>query len=61
MAKADLEELYDLIPLGTEVVLSDDSLKELAGAKPAPTDQKGRYSVRPAHREENPGKVYNWL
>lgn len=60
MAKADLEELYDLVPLGTEVAIGDGKLAFLQREGEAESE-KGRYEVRPSSREENPDKVYDWL
>ncbi|MGU3470544.1 L,D-transpeptidase [Paenibacillus sp. D51F] len=60
MAKADLEELYDLVPLGTEVAIGDGKLAFLQRQGEAESE-KGRYKVRPGSREENPDKVYDWL
>ncbi|KKC45988.1 hypothetical protein VE23_00840 [Paenibacillus sp. D9] len=60
MAKADLEELYDLVPLGTEVAIGDGKLAFLQQQGEAERE-KGRYKVRPSSREENPDKVYDWL
>ncbi|WP_135554244.1 L,D-transpeptidase [Paenibacillus cymbidii] len=55
MNKADVEELFDMAPLGTKVTIGDNLLSDDNGSgKPS--------FALPALREEtNPNKVYHWL
>ncbi|MBH5318189.1 L,D-transpeptidase [Paenibacillus sp. GSMTC-2017] len=55
MRKADVEELYDLVPLGTVVKIKNGTL---------PPDAKApaeRFQLAPKQNETNPAKVYQWL
>ncbi|MBN2984772.1 L,D-transpeptidase [Cohnella algarum] len=55
MGKEDLEELYDLVPLGTQVTIVKEGL---------PTTLRipeERFRLTPAQDETNPHKTYNWL
>lgn len=55
MAKEDLEELYDLVPLGTKVTIVKEGL---------PADLRipeKRFRLKPAQDETNPKKTYEWL
>ncbi|MFD0674276.1 L,D-transpeptidase [Cohnella sp. GCM10027633] len=55
MEKADVEELFDLVPLGTKVTISKGGLpSELR----APAE---RFKLSNAKDETNPRKVYDWL
>ncbi|ALS28954.1 ErfK/YbiS/YcfS/YnhG family protein [Paenibacillus sp. 32O-W] len=55
MLREDLEELYDLVPIGTEVVIK----KGIVPA--APAVPRERFALEPQEDETNPGKVYDWL
>ncbi|MBO7745559.1 L,D-transpeptidase [Paenibacillus sp. MWE-103] len=55
MARQDIEELYDLVPLGTRVAIKSGVLP--AASAPA----AGRFRLRPAEDETNPAVVYVWL
>jgi lipoprotein-anchoring transpeptidase ErfK/SrfK len=55
MGKADIEELYDLVPLGTSVKIQPGGLDGV----PAPEGE--RFELTPRHNETNPDKVYRWL
>ncbi|WP_051318497.1 L,D-transpeptidase [Cohnella thermotolerans] len=55
MNAADLEELYDLVPLGTPVTIAKEGLpSELR----VPSE---RFRLAPEQNETNPHKRYNWL
>ncbi|MFF2481585.1 L,D-transpeptidase [Paenibacillus sp. NPDC058071] len=55
MGRKDVEELYDLVPLGTAVTIKNGTLpsKQQAPAK--------RFKLAPQANETNPDKVYRWL
>ncbi|MDF2961574.1 MAG: ErfK/YbiS/YcfS/YnhG family protein [Paenibacillus sp.] len=55
MLQADVEELFDMVPLGTSVTIGKGLLP--------PEIKRGEPSFRlPLHSDEtNPGKVYKWL
>ncbi|AJY73361.1 L,D-transpeptidase family protein [Paenibacillus beijingensis] len=55
MNKEDVEELYDLIPLGTSVQIGSGLLPSSV-SKP-----EERFRLSPKQNEENPGTVYDWL
>ncbi|SFI26788.1 Lipoprotein-anchoring transpeptidase ErfK/SrfK [Paenibacillus sp. UNC496MF] len=55
MARQDIEELYDLVPLGTRVTIKSGALP--AASAPA----AGRFRLQPAEDETNPAVVYEWL
>jgi len=55
MAKEDLEELYDMTPLGTRVTITSGVLPDEVSV---PAE---RFRLDPAQDETNPGKVYRWL
>lgn len=55
MGKADVEELYDLVPLGTPVKVKNGTLP--SDSKPAAE----RFKLDPKQDETNPVKVYEWL
>jgi len=55
MAKADLEELYDMTPLGTRVTITSGVLPDDL------TVPAERFRLEPTQDETNPGKVYRWL
>lgn len=55
MRKADVEELFDMVPLGTVVKIKNGTL---------PSDAKSpaeRFQLEPRQNETNPVKVYKWL
>jgi len=55
MGKEDVEELYDLVPLGTKVEIKSDVL-------PAASKEAGkRFRLQPMQNETNPTVVYRWL
>jgi len=57
MGKEDVEELYDLVPLGTKVEIKNDVL-------PAASKEAGagnRFRLQPMQNETNPAVVYRWL
>lgn len=55
MSKADVEELFDLVPLGTAVTIKN-------GAFPfEPKPPAERFKLQPKENETNPAKVYKWL
>ncbi|WP_246627431.1 L,D-transpeptidase family protein [Paenibacillus solanacearum] len=55
MRKEDIEELFDLVPLGTPVTIGKGMLplEEVRSGKP--------YQVPAVSDDTNPGKVYRWL
>lgn len=55
MRKEDVEELFDMVPIGTKVTIGQGGLpgEEVAG--------ESRFKVEPLREETNPGKVYRWL
>ncbi|MCZ8512106.1 L,D-transpeptidase family protein [Paenibacillus filicis] len=55
MLKDDVEELFDLVPLGTPVTIGKGLLPEEIERREAP------YTVPLFSEETNPGKVYKWL
>ena len=55
MLKEDVEELYDMVPLGTRVTITADVLP---GRTFVP---EKRFRLEPTQDETNPGKVYRWL
>lgn len=55
MRTADVEELFDMVPLGTAVKIKNGMLP--SDAKP-PAD---RFQLEPRQNETNPAKVYQWL
>ncbi|WP_327204801.1 L,D-transpeptidase [Paenibacillus sp. DMB20] len=55
MFKEDVEELFDLVPMGTKVSIEEGVL---------PDDlviPKERFSLKTAAGQTNPDKVYDWL
>lgn len=55
MNKKDVEELYDLVSIGTKVTIAKEGL---------PTELRApaeRFRLTPAQNETNPHKKYNWL
>lgn len=55
MGQADVEELFDLVPLGTPVHIKNGTLPPDAKAP------KERFRLTPKQEESNPAKVYRWL
>ncbi|MDQ6423307.1 L,D-transpeptidase [Paenibacillus sp. LHD-117] len=55
MGEADVQELFDLVPLGTAVQIKNGTLPPDAET---PTD---RFRLAPRQDETNPAKVYRWL
>lgn len=55
MKKADVEELFDMVPLGTAVKIKNGTLP--SDAKPS----ADRFKLEPRQNETNPAKVYQWL
>lgn len=55
MTKEDIEELYDLVPLGTKVTITKGGLPDELRA---PAE---RFKLSNAKDETNPRKVYDWL
>lgn len=55
MLQKDLEELYDLVPLGTKVTIKSGALP--AGTPEAPE----RFRLKPVQDETNTAVVYKWL
>ncbi|WP_020616910.1 L,D-transpeptidase [Paenibacillus daejeonensis] len=55
MGKADVEELYDLVPIGTTVTI------QRGGLPGGPVQGGERFELTPRQDETNPGKVYRWL
>ncbi|MNC79915.1 hypothetical protein D3C75_1325320 [compost metagenome] len=55
MLKADIEELFDMVPSGTKVTIG-------RGLLPADILRSESPFHMPALRQEtNPGKIYRWL
>jgi hypothetical protein len=55
MYNEDVEELFDMVPLGTTVKIKNGSLPSRAE-----TPEK-RFKLDPQQNESNPAKVYKWL
>ncbi|OZB96954.1 L,D-transpeptidase [Paenibacillus sp. XY044] len=55
MSKADIEELFDLVPLGTPVLISKGGLPDL------PLVPKERFLTKPKQDQTNPHQTYHWL
>lgn len=55
MTKEDLEELYDLVPIGTTVTIAKGGLPDELRVPPE------RFRLTNTQDETNPNKVYNWL
>ncbi|MHA7962664.1 L,D-transpeptidase [Paenibacillus sp. CAU 1782] len=55
MYNEDVEELFDMVPLGTTVKIKNGSLPSRAE-----TPEK-RFKLQPQQNESNPAKVYKWL
>ncbi|MBW7459993.1 L,D-transpeptidase, partial [Paenibacillus sepulcri] len=56
MNKEDVEELFDLVPLGTKVEIKSGVLPA-----DAPKPAAERFSLQPMQDETNPEVVYRWL
>lgn len=55
MSKADVEELFDMVPLGTVVKIKNGTLPSKVQT---PAE---RFKLEPRQNETNPAKVYKWL
>ncbi|XID93692.1 L,D-transpeptidase [Paenibacillaceae bacterium WGS1546] len=55
MLKEDIEELYDLVPMGTTVTIAEGGLPDELRAP------EKRFNLPIAQDETNPHKVYDWL
>ncbi|MCD9025619.1 L,D-transpeptidase [Cohnella silvisoli] len=55
MKKEDIEELYDLVPIGTPVTIAKGGLPDELRAPPE------RFRLPSTQNETNPHKVYDWL
>lgn len=55
MLKEDVEELFDLVPMGTVVKIREGVLPESLWTP------KERFKLKHAQGQTNPGKVYHWL
>lgn len=55
MLQEDVEELYDLVPLGTKVTIKNGALPE--SGSPAAK----RFQLQPMQDETNPAVTYRWL
>ena len=55
MLKEDVEELFDMTPIGTKVTIAKGVLPDTV------TDPVKRFKLEPKQDETNPGKVYRWL
>jgi lipoprotein-anchoring transpeptidase ErfK/SrfK len=55
MTKEDLEELYDLVPIGTTVEIAKGGLPDELRVPPE------RFRLKSTQNETNPQKVYKWL
>lgn len=55
MLKEDIEELFDIAPLGTKVTIGNVKLPIETG------DEKTRFHSPHLREETNPGRIYKWL
>ncbi|CAM4234785.1 lipoprotein-anchoring transpeptidase ErfK/SrfK [Paenibacillus endophyticus] len=55
MGKEDVEELFDMVPLGTIVQIKNGTLPNKL------QQPKERFELVPSQNETNPAKVYKWL
>jgi lipoprotein-anchoring transpeptidase ErfK/SrfK len=55
MQKVDIEELFDMAPLGTKVTIGKVKLPL------EPTNEKPRFHSPQLREETNPGRIYKWL
>ncbi|MDQ8736765.1 L,D-transpeptidase [Paenibacillus sp. LHD-38] len=55
MGKADVEELFDRVPLGTAVQIKNGTLPSKLQQPPE------RFRLEPRQNETNPAKIYKWL
>ncbi|MBW7477713.1 L,D-transpeptidase [Paenibacillus oenotherae] len=55
MLREDVEELYDLVPLGTKVTIKNGVLPESG------TSHAQRFQLQPMQDETNPAVIYRWL
>jgi hypothetical protein len=55
MTKEDLEELYDIVPVGTPVKIAKGGLPSELRAPPE------RFRLKSTKDETNPRKVFDWL
>ncbi|WP_240463497.1 L,D-transpeptidase [Paenibacillus apiarius] len=57
MLREDVEELFDMVPIGTEVSIG----KELLPEQPIVPDKEKRYRLDLTPKQDNPKKIYRWL
>ncbi|MCM3340370.1 L,D-transpeptidase [Paenibacillus sp. MER TA 81-3] len=57
MLREDVEELFDMVPIGTEVSIGTDLLPE----QPIVPDTEKRYRLDLTPKQDNPKKIYRWL
>ncbi|GAC43934.1 L,D-transpeptidase [Paenibacillus popilliae] len=57
MLPGDVEELFDMVPVGTEVSIESDVLPDELRVP----DPEERYRLDLTPNQDNPGKVYHWL
>jgi len=55
MLRDDVEELFDMVPLGTTVTINNGTLPSSS------TSPDERFKLKPRQDETNPAKVYRWL
>jgi lipoprotein-anchoring transpeptidase ErfK/SrfK len=55
MLKEDIEELFDMTPIGTKVTIGKVNLPTQA------TQEKTRFHLPQLREESNPGRIYKWL
>lgn len=55
MGREDLEELFDLVPIGTEVIIKKGVLPDQENVP------KQRFRSEQQHDQTNPHKIYRWL
>jgi lipoprotein-anchoring transpeptidase ErfK/SrfK len=55
MKKEDIEELFDMVPMGTKVTIGKTKLPT------EPTMEKTRFHSPQLREETNPGRIYKWL
>jgi hypothetical protein len=55
MLKEDIEELFDMTPMGTKVTIGKVNLPTQA------MQEKTRFHIPLLREESNPGRIYKWL